>query len=182
MCQDIAPDIALARSVFVYGGPLRDAIHTMKYRGRRSVAGPLGRLLAEGAPPEVVVGVSAVVPVPLYPRWLATRGFNQADHLARPLAARLGVPCLPLALRRVRQELAQVGLGVRSRLANVHGAFVPGGAQVRGHVLLVDDVFSTGATAAECARALRSAGAEEVSVLTLARAVLDGPEGGRSMR
>jgi ComF family protein len=166
--------------MFAYGGRLRDAIRAVKYRGHRSAASALGVLLAEGAPSEVAAGISAVVPVPLYPGRLATRGFNQADLLARPLASRLDVPCPPLALRRVRQELAQAGLGARNRRANVHGAFVPGGTRVHGRVLLVDDVFSTGATVAECARALRGAGAEEVAVLTLARAVLDGPEVGGS--
>jgi predicted amidophosphoribosyltransferase len=92
--------------------------------------------------------------------------------LARPLAARLGVPCVAGGLRRVHQELAQAKLDAGARRANVRGAFAPGHTRVRGRVLVVDDVFSTGATAGACAGALRDGGASQVFVLTLARAVL----------
>jgi ComF family protein len=173
-CRRRPPAFDAARSVFVYDGPLREAIHALKYRARRSAAGPLGLLLADFAPPDLLTGVQAVVPVPLYPGRLVTRGFNQAELLARPLAARLGVPCVAGGLRRLRHELPQAKLDAGARRINVAGAFAAGTTRVRGRALLVDDVFSTGATADDCARALREGGASEVLVLTLARALLQG--------
>ena len=115
--------------------------------------------------------ICAVVPVPLHPARLRERGFNQAELLAGPVAKALGVPCLQAAMRRLGIE-AQAGLHADARRHNVVGAFVPGPERVWGKVLLVDDVFSTGATAGACARALLAAGADQVIVLTLARAVL----------
>lgn len=136
-----------------------------------AVAGALGGLLADMAPSEVTRGVGAVVPVPLHPDRLRARGFNQAELLARRVAAGLGVPCEIRALRRIHQAHPQVELRGGDRQENVRGAFAPGGAAVSGTVLLVDDVYATGATAAACACALRQAGAARIVVLTLARAV-----------
>ena len=171
-CRAHPPDFDLARSLFIYEDPLREAIHGLKFRGRRAAAGPLGSLLADLAPPEVTAGAGAVVPVPLHPGRMATRGFNQAELLARPLAARLGVLCLPRALCRLHQESPQVELDADARRRNVAHAFAPGHPAVAGTVLLVDDVFSTGSTAGACARELKGSGASRVVVLTLARAVL----------
>ncbi len=171
MCKRNPPGFALARSVAAYEGALREAICALKFRRQRTVAKPLGLLLARYAPPEVLRGMEAVVPVPLHPKRLAQRGFNQAELLARRVAEAAGVPCLPQALRRVRQEVPQAELGAVDRWHNVVDAFAPGTC-VSGTVLLVDDVFSTGATAAAAAGALQAAGAGRVAVLTLARAVL----------
>lgn len=171
-CRVDPPDFDLARSIFTYEDPLREAVHALKFRGRRTAADPLGMLLADLAPPQMTAGVGAVVPVPLHPGRMATRGFNQAELLARPLAARLGVPCLPRALVRLRQESPQAELDADARRRNVADAFAPGHPAVAGTVLLVDDVFSTGSTADACARVLRAHGASRVVVLTLARAVL----------
>ena len=112
-----------------------------------------------------------IVPVPLHPRRLLRRGFNQSLELARPLARRLGVPLDWAALRRSRQTTPQAGLARDQRLVNLRGAFAAQAARVAGRrVLLVDDVATTGATLTECARALASAGAETAAVLVLARA------------
>ncbi|MDR7485268.1 MAG: ComF family protein [Armatimonadota bacterium] len=171
-CAVAPPAFAVARSLAVYEGPLREAIHALKYQGARRLGETLGVLLAEGVPPEVAREVAAVVPVPLHPSRLRDRGYNQAELLARPVARRLRVPWLPAALQRCRQESPQARSSAVARRVNVEGAFAPGVQAVWGTVLLVDDVFSTGATAEACARALRAAGARQVHVMTLARAVL----------
>jgi len=167
------PAFDRAWSLYVYEGPVRDAIHALKYGGHRALAEILGQLMADAAPALATSGVTAVVPVPLHPSRLVTRGFNQAEVLARPLASSLRVPLLAHALRRLRHEHSQTALDVRARRSGVRGAFAPGSAPPRGSVLLVDDVFSTGATVNACAAVLRASGAAHVAVLTLARAVLE---------
>ena len=171
-CRRTPPAFAVARSVAAYEGPLRAAIHALKYRHHRAVAESLGALLARGLPPEAAAGVTAVVPVTLHRIRLSTRGFNQSALLARPVAAALGVPLVADAIRRLHQETPQATLGAAARRRNVAAAFEPDRRLVSGRVLLVDDVFSTGATADACARALLAGGAAEVAVITLARAVL----------
>lgn len=156
----------------VYEGPIRAAIQALKYRRRRALAEPLGGLLATQGAGDPALRATCVVPVPLHPSRLAARGFNQADLLARPVAVRLGLPCVPDALRRIRQESPQAESDAVSRRTNVLRAFAPGPARPWGTVLLVDDVFSTGSTVSACADVLLEAGASRVVVLTLARAVL----------
>ncbi len=114
-----------------------------------------------------------VIPVPLHRDRLRWRGFNHAYFLAAPLARRLFLPLAATALCRKRATQPQVSLPERARLDNVRGAFgVPDYRRVAGRrILLVDDVYTTGATAAACAAALDRAGASVVDVLTLARAV-----------
>lgn len=132
-----------------------------------ALAAELTRLHATGEPTP-----DALVPVPLHATRRRERGFNQAVVLAR-LASRAAadLPVLEKALRRVRRTENQAGLGHDARQHNLRGAFVvPRSAGVRGRrLLLVDDVFTTGATAHECARTLRRAGAVEVGVLVVAR-------------
>ncbi len=171
------PAFGLARSVAAYEGPLRSALLALKLRGLRPVACELGKLLASLACSEVTSGVGTVVPVPLHMARLRSRGFNQSHLIAGPIAAELGARLLPTALRRVRQETPQALLGARARAENVRDAFAPGEPAARGIVLLVDDIYSTGATASACAAALMAAGASGVKVLTLARALLREPRG-----
>jgi ComF family protein len=161
-----------------YSGSLRDIIHAFKYEGRRSLAGHLGRVLAEAGAP-VLAGADCVVPVPLHPWKRLRRGFNQATALANGL----GPPVVP-ALWRIRATRAQVGLPAATRRRNVRDAFVPSlllGSRLReravagGVVVLVDDVRTTGATLHECARVLKQMGAREVRSLALAQAPLREP-------
>jgi len=162
-----------ARAVGIYDGPLRDAVHALKFRRRAELGEPLGRLMADLAAADPVLrGCDLVVPIPLHVDRLAERGFNQAEVLAQEVAVALDRPLASRVLTRVRATQAQSVLLLPERRANVRGAFAAAPVSVR-RVLLVDDVLSTGFTAAACAQALRGAGAHEVVVLTLARSVLE---------
>jgi ComF family protein len=176
-CRRTPPPYAFARAVAQYRDGMREAIHAMKYRGRPVLATPLGRLLAEAGTRALPIPSGdwdGLVPVPLHPARLAERGFNQAELLAAPCAARWRLPVLGRALVRARPTLPQTDLDAAARRANVRDAFrVLHPSEVRGRrILLVDDVLTTGATAGAAARALRAAGATAVGVLTLARVVL----------
>jgi ComF family protein len=158
-----------AYSYGAYEGALRELVHLLKYGRIRPLAAPLGDWLVSAIPLEQRFDL--VAPVPLHWRRRLQRGFNQAALLAAPVARRYGVPVTRL-LRRRRATSTQAGLSHAGRRNNVAGAFaVRRGRDVRGsRVLLVDDVFTTGATAGACAAVLKRAGAAYVAVLTLARA------------
>ena len=180
-----AQHVDWACAVDHYEGRLRDIIHALKYDRRRSIAPPLGALMrASGA--LLLQGAEVAVPVPLHPRRERTRGFNQADDLAR----QLGVAVVPL-LQRVKFTTSQIELPADERHQNVRDAFAIAdgpanrlrqgdggqvGAQEAGRhmpsvVVLVDDVSTTGATLEACARVLKAAGVKEVRALTAARVV-----------
>jgi ComF family protein len=151
-----------------YEGPLRKLIHLFKYSGMKPLSGPLARLLDRVIPPEFAF--DAVVPVPLHWRKRWSRGFNQAELLARHVAERRHLPLLR-ALHRKRATATQAGLAVAGRRRTVTGAFAARSVQgIKGaRILLIDDVMTTGATANACAAVLKRAGAKSVSLLTLAR-------------
>ncbi|KUG28986.1 competence protein f [hydrocarbon metagenome] len=163
-----------------YGDLLRDMILAFKFGERPQYGAVLRGLLLSaferaaaragqkgGDAPAVP---DMVVPVPLYPRRLAWRGFNQSLELARPLARKYGWPIEPGALARIRDTRPQSTLSGRMRRENIQGAFAADATLVRGRtVLLTDDVMTTGATVEAAAKALRAAGASRVDVLVLAR-------------
>jgi len=174
---------ATSGAAFVYGGAIARAITRMKYEKRPDLGRPLGHLLARSLEPHALVfGRSGrqpraspsqdavVVPVPLHPARLATRGFNQASLVADHVAKRLGARFWPLALGRARDTPHQVALDRSARLENMTGAFfVRNPAVVRGRrILLVDDVRTTGATLEACAHVLRGAGAAHVATAAVA--------------
>ncbi len=168
-CREKEPPFALARAAGAHEGALREAIHLLKYGRQHSLGKRLGCFLLPPAaalpPPEVVI------PVPLHPSRLRNRGFNQSLLLADPVSRGLDAPLDYSSLDRVRPTRPQVELTPEERRANIRGAFaVRRPERIEGRrVLLVDDVFTTGATVSECARVLRKAGAQEVVVATLSR-------------
>ncbi len=157
------------RSAAWHSGPVRAAIHRLKYRGQRVLAGPLAGILAEAwrADP---APAGLLIPVPLHPQRVRQRGFNQAALLARELGRALALPVDTQRLARIRHTPPQVGLSAAERLANVAGAFHYCGSKLAGQrVCLIDDICTTGATLEACAAALRQGGAGSVWAYTVAR-------------
>ena len=169
-CQLRPPAFDALRTAFVYDGLARDLVQALKYRGVTALAKRMGRLLAETACRYGLVA-DLVVPVPLSGRRKRTRGYNQAEALAKGLARDLGLPAPRGALARRRHTPPQArSSGAEARRANVAGAFSADSEAVAGRaVLLIDDVATTGATLSACASALREAGAASVWALTFAR-------------
>ena len=155
--------------------PLRQAVQKFKYGRKVSLGKPFGRLMARGCV-EFLRDCDAdvILPVPLHPRRLRWRGFNQALLLGRQLSRAYGIPADPFMLLRVKETPPQTQLNEEERRRNVRGAFaLAADRSAEGkNILLVDDVYTSGATVNECSRALRRAGASNVYVLTLARAML----------
>ncbi len=164
-CRLRPPLFARASAPFLHGGALADAIHRLKYEGREDLARPLGLLFAGCDPPRADV----VAPLSLHLARLRQRGYDQSLLLAREAGRRFGLPVLQL-LRRTRATRQQVGLDRPARESNLRGAFVAAKSARGLRVCLIDDVLTTGATAAAGARALFDQGAIRVEVRTLARA------------
>ena len=177
-CLEHPPSFHMARAAFVYDRSLVDVIHCFKYKGKVQLAAPLALLLwCSYLRFWGQERVDVILPVPLHGRRLRQRGFNQAELLVRKWHAMPGGAVAPPiaggVLRRARATLSQAGLGRRDREANIQDAFaVLRPDRISGrHLLLVDDVITTGATAGECARLLLASGAARVDVLALARVI-----------
>ena len=167
-CKNVDFGFEGARAALRYEGVGKEIVHSLKYRGYTAVVERLAApLMAASAASWRDFG--AVVPVPLHRSRQRRRGFNQAELLGRGVAGRLGVPVWA-TLEAVRRTRDQVELSAGERRANVEGAYSVR-ARVRGTILLVDDVFTTGATMSSCAGALVRAGADEVYALSLCRTV-----------
>jgi ComF family protein len=168
------PPFDRLRSAAVHHGVIRDLVHGLKYRDRIDLAPMMAGWMLR-ASDGTVAACDALIPVPLHRTRLFSRKFNQAAELARHLAQLSGKPLLPATLVRIKRTSQQVGLGARARQDNVRGAFAI--ARHRDNdvfgrrIVLIDDVYTTGATVAAAARALKKAGAADVTVLTFARAL-----------
>lgn len=175
-CALLPPFVRAARSLCWMPAPASSAIlAALKYDGWMGVADGIGARLARLPwPADVVAERAALVPVPLAAVKARARGFNQADAIAEAVARRWGIPVWRAALTRTRATPSQTTLTPGERLANVHGAFLAEAAyaeRLRGrHVILVDDVLTTGATLNACASALFAAGTRTLSYLTFGRA------------
>jgi ComF family protein len=174
-CDARPPHLAAIACAARFDGPMRAIVHAFKYAGHQTLAVPLAARLADH-PHLRLDTIDLVVPVPLHPWRRLTRGFNQAERIARHLG-----PPVTHALERRRWTTSQAGLHADSRGRNVRDAFTIAGRltaaerrSLRGRlsgarVLLVDDVVTTGATLSVCARVLRDSGAREVRAATIAR-------------
>ena len=177
LCRRVDPVFTRAAAYGSYESGLRELIHLLKYGGVRPAANVLGRMLREAIaalqdsfPADSV----AVIPVPLHRTKLRQRGFNQAELIARAAIKGIDPARLHLCsavLERKRDTASQIGLTSHQRRENLRGAFhvVQADAVNGREVLVVDDVYTTGATVSECARVLRRAGATKVWVATVAR-------------
>ncbi len=154
-----------------YQGSLKEAIHRLKYRSQLVLAKPLGELLCMSIIPSLKsFRPDVIIPVPLHPKRLRQRSFNQALEIARPIAKQTGIPVNHSLLQRQRPTLAQQGLSAADRRKNLRNAFMISGDIKTASILLVDDVMTTGETAHACAQVLTRAGAREVRVAVAGRA------------
>jgi ComF family protein len=174
-CLAEPPPFDRLRAAVAYGDVSREVALRLKYSGRPGLAATLAHFMLRHLEPGDGAGEALLVPVPLH-RWrMWKRGYNQAALIAAALSRTSGVPAGLDLLRRTRATPPLKGLGRRERALAVRGAFAPApGAKVRlrgRRIVLVDDVYTSGATAAACARTLRRAGAASVEILCWARVV-----------
>jgi ComF family protein len=160
--------------IFIWGnhdGPLRQALHKLKYRRDLGLGEKLSTCLIGMVKDNDIQG-DLIVPIPLGVQRLRERGYNQAALLARPFALALRLPYRPRALKRVKETRTQVGLSITQRRKNVEGAFKADPKIVSGKsVILMDDGMTTGATLDEAGQALKEAGANRIVAFSLAKAV-----------
>ena len=172
-CQISPPPYQAVRSWGKYSGSLRDAIHRLKYKQDIGIAEALSKHLIELLN-ILNWSIDILTVVPLGPKRMLERGYNQSSLLARPVSLATGIPFQPGALVRSRETPSQVGLSANDRHENMKDAFIAKpNLVVNKVVLIVDDVATTGSTITSCSQALVAAGASYVYGLTLARAVLE---------
>lgn len=170
-CLRRPPAFSGVYALGIYQGALKDAIHKLKYHDRLTLAKPLGQgLAALVTADEESFRPDCVVPVPLHPRRLRRRGYNQAVEIARPLARALGTRVSPTLLQRVRETLPQQNLSATERRKNLRNAFALTAEPAGLKLLLVDDVMTTGETVRECSLTLAKGGAGEIRIAVVGRA------------
>lgn len=167
-CRQRPLPLVAVRAAFRYAEPLDHVIHQMKYEGYFALAKPLAQLMVDHWPGKFEYP-DLVVSIPLHSKRQRQRGFNQSTLLASHLCHSLDLSMSEIALRRIRHTTPQIELGPEERANNMQGAFAAVPEEVVSrHVLLVDDVFTTGATLSAAADALLAAGARAVSAYCLA--------------
>jgi ComF family protein len=169
-CKQQAEALDQVRTTVWFDATIRPIIHAFKYQNRFGLAHPLAQMMAEKWP-TWRRPVDYIIPIPLHPNRERERGYNQAQLLAADLSSLVQQPVGTNELFRNKHTRTQVGLNYEERSRNVADAFVANGRHVRGkHILLIDDVYTTGATMMAAATALRQAGATSVSGYAVARA------------
>lgn len=170
-CNLNLPTYRMMRSWAIFDSPVQNALHTMKYRRNIGLGDMIAMQMTEFFC-SLQWHVQVIIPVPLGKNRLKERGYNQTALVARPLAHEVGILYLPQALRKIRETRSQVGLTVSQRQENVRQAYEANPELVKHRsILLMDDVATTGSTISACTESLLSAGAQEVYVLTIARAL-----------
>ena len=164
-CLKMPPPFSKVLTYGLFEGALVEAIHQFKFHGIKRLSGPLSELLLTIDIPEA----DGCIPVPLSIQGLRERGFNQSLLLARNIARRKKLPLFMDVLHKLKETPPQLGLSASKRLSNLKGAFQAKRSVQEKRLLLVDDVITTGATVAECAKQLLKAGARKVVVLSIAR-------------
>ena len=175
-CTKVPPTIDKIRSAVLYTDPVNKFVHAFKYYDQFALAKPLAALmldsLTELSPPSENNQPNLLVPVPLHPVRERERGYNQSYLLAAELSQMTGIPVLQHGLKRTRPTEVQAHLDLDERTKNVTGAFEVGDSDFNGKsVYLIDDVCTTGATLFSAADCLKTAGAQRVTGLTVARAL-----------
>ncbi len=160
----------MARALCTFSGSIKTAIHAFKYQNKTNLAKTLIGLKGSTLPLRIDQ-YDRLVPVPLHKNRLRQRAYNQSLLLAREISRRYRVPTDERVLRRIRDSIPQVQLMGAKRERNVKGVFSLEGDAAGMRLLLIDDVFTTGATVNECARVLRKGNAKRIDVFTVARAV-----------
>ena len=168
-CQRHRPPYDRCIAALRYQGPVPSLVGAAKFRRRLNAARLLGQLLTDRVRDAAGPLPQVLIPVPLHPRRLAERGYNQALEIARVPARELALPIGSRLCERVAATLPQAGLDERARRINIRGAFAVPGPWTWDHVAIVDDVVTTGSTVAELARVLRGAGVRRVDVWAPAR-------------
>jgi len=170
-CLETPPFYEALRSWAVFEGPVRKALHRMKYHQDMGLGDTIAAEILTFVE-DLNWHIDLVLPVPLGRKRLRERGYNQVGLFARPLTLAMGWKYAPRYLKRARETASQVGLSAGERILNVHNAFVANKSKIVGKsVLVVDDVSTTGATLNSCAEALRRGGAKAVYALSVARAL-----------
>ena len=181
LCAEWPAALTMVRSAVWLSDGAREAVHALKYRGLPRIAADLAVAMAGVSLP--TDAASVLIPIPLAPKRLRERGYNQSEALAEALGRRWHLPVSRTLLTRTRETATQTALTPETRLANVAGAFATRNAELgtrngsafrlpTSALILVDDVFTTGATLAEAARALEQAGARTIFGITFGRAVI----------
>lgn len=162
-------DIKLVLSPFLYKGKIREAVKTYKFAGQRLYGELFGKMICdELAEYKWLSEYDCIVPVPLHESRFLERGYNQSEILARMMSERIGIPMLTDVLFRTRETKRQSSLKGLERIENVRNAFCAYNEGVRNkRIILVDDIYTMGETAAACADALKKGGASDIAVITL---------------
>lgn len=169
-CQIRSPHFDQVLALYTYAFPVDRLIQQLKYSAQFSLARWWGKTLALHVPEQI----TRIIPLPLHPQRLAERGFNQALEIARPLAHTLNRPLDFNSLRKTRMTLAQTELSLKIRKTNLNKAFECSTDLSGEHILLVDDVLTTGTTLNEAARTLKQRGCSRVTACVVARALKNG--------
>jgi ComF family protein len=170
-CRQLPSSLEGVTAAAVFAGPLRQAVHGLKYENVTSLSASLAEIMARAWRWDESSLPDLILPVPLHARRQAERGYNQSALLARSLGRSFGVPVDERILVRQRATRPQIELDHAARERNVEGAFACRGQVAAKAVVVVDDVCTTGATLEACAQALKAAGARKVWGFALARAL-----------